>query len=323
MRMSLRMIVIGIVIGLATLALAGAALAATEFPLVVSDTAFSGPDQVTAGLVKVTVKNEGKEPHSAGFVKFKEGKTVDDLTAVLKANPQDFAGALALVDLMGGTNNTPPGQTAEAWITWTPGNYAVLDFSGVAKGLIKSFKVVEGTAGVVAEPQADVDATLKDFQISMPSELSAGKHTFKITNQGPQQHELIVAHLAPGKTGDDLLKFIESAGPNSTTPPPIVGQPTGFSPVAAGVVGYQDFDFTPGSYVAICFLPDPATGKPHAALGMVTPFTVPGAEAQAQTPQTLPTSGGVPYGISLLALAVGAALLSAGLLVGRVRRTRN
>jgi len=36
----------------------------------------------------------------------------------------------------------------------------------------------------------------------------------------------------------------------------------------------QDLGREPGNYVAVCFVPDPASGKAHAELGMITPFTV-------------------------------------------------
>jgi hypothetical protein len=33
-------------------------------------------------------------------------------------------------------------------------------------------------------------------------------------------------------------------------------------------------DLTVGDYLAICFIPELATGAPHYALGMIMPFTV-------------------------------------------------
>ena len=33
-------------------------------------------------------------------------------------------------------------------------------------------------------------------------------------------------------------------------------------------------NLTPGNYALVCFIPDPATGKSHAALGMIQGFTV-------------------------------------------------
>jgi hypothetical protein len=37
---------------------------------------------------------------------------------------------------------------------------------------------------------------------------------------------------------------------------------------------FVSFDLTPGEYVTLCFFPDPESGKPHIALGMVSHFTV-------------------------------------------------
>ncbi len=33
-------------------------------------------------------------------------------------------------------------------------------------------------------------------------------------------------------------------------------------------------DLKPGNYLAICNIPDPASGKPHSALGMIKEFMV-------------------------------------------------
>ena len=41
-----------------------------------------------------------------------------------------------------------------------------------------------------------------------------------------------------------------------------------------GASSFITMDFEPGEYMFICFLPDPADGKPHMAKGMVQAFTV-------------------------------------------------
>lgn len=67
-----------------------------------------------------------------------------------------------------------------------------------------------------------------------------------------------------------------------------------------------------GNYVAICFIPDPATGRPHFLLGMAQQFTV-GAAA----PTTMPTTGDegmsvatvVLFGLAgLMAIVIGVQL---------------
>jgi hypothetical protein len=41
-----------------------------------------------------------------------------------------------------------------------------------------------------------------------------------------------------------------------------------------GYTNWAVLDFAPADYVAICFVPDPETGAPHFALGMIMPFSV-------------------------------------------------
>jgi hypothetical protein len=56
-------------------------------------------------------------------------------------------------------------------------------------------------------------------------------------------------------------------------PPPFeaVG---GIESFSAGGSGYMTLDLQPGTYVAICNVPDPASGISHAQLGMIKQFTV-------------------------------------------------
>ena len=41
-----------------------------------------------------------------------------------------------------------------------------------------------------------------------------------------------------------------------------------------GQVNWLAFDLAPGTYAAVCFIPDQDTGMPHVMLGMVEIFTV-------------------------------------------------
>ena len=94
---------------------------------------------------------------------------------------------------------------------------------------------------------------------------------FPQADVGPQPHELNLLKLAPGKTAQDVLAW-ENA-PSGPPPFEAVGGINGLSPNAAG---YMTLDLQPGSYVAICHIPDPASGLTHAHLGMLKAFTVRG-----------------------------------------------
>jgi hypothetical protein len=44
--------------------------------------------------------------------------------------------------------------------------------------------------------------------------------------------------------------------------------------MSVGVTNWLLLDLEAGDYFAICYVPDPTTGAPHFALGMMMPFTV-------------------------------------------------
>jgi hypothetical protein len=48
----------------------------------------------------------------------------------------------------------------------------------------------------------------------------------------------------------------------------------GITGLAPGSSAWLKLDLHPGNYAALCFIPDPTTGKPHVMLGMITALTV-------------------------------------------------
>lgn len=97
----------------------GATYVATEF-------AFEGPDTLPAGDVTLTLDNQGKQMHELAFGELLEGKTMDDVHALLmkgvpKKPPAWFKDA-------GGTG-AKPGETGTLDAELTPGSsYIMLCF---------------------------------------------------------------------------------------------------------------------------------------------------------------------------------------------------
>jgi hypothetical protein len=134
--------------------------------------------------------------------------------------------------------------------------------------------------------------TAHEFGIDGPATLPAGTKVITLTNNGAQEHEMIMvkvddAHAS--ETEEDIVNFVKTEKPNS--PPPswatIVGGVV--PPIAHGKTGQAVFgDFSnpqkptinptgalePGTYFFMCFVTDPTTKMPHAALGMVKKVTV-------------------------------------------------
>ena len=244
-----------------------------ELTVVAKDFSYDLPAQLDAGLTRITFKNEGAEPHHAQFARIKDGVTQEQLMAALKKGPD---AALPLVTMPGGPGVIDPGQSEAVTINLTPGRYIVLCFvpsaDGVAhaaKGMVAMTEVVDKKAAAAATPVADTVITLKDFAFDMPAEFKAGPQVWRVVNGGPQPHEIALIKLADGKTMDDVSAYMQ----NPQGPPPFMDA-GGMQGLDKGNTGYLSLDLQPGTYVALCHIPDPASGKAHDELGMVKVFTV-------------------------------------------------
>lgn len=236
----------------------------------VKDFAFDAPDSVTAGWTTFHLVNDGPGLHHAQLVRLDSGKTVADLTNAMK-NPGPPP---AWATFVGGTNAPSPGLEGNSVFNLEPGNYALLCLVDIpdhvphfAKGMSRALKVTPGVSA--AEPTSDITVTLADYSFTTTGTFTAGKHTVKIINKGPQPHELELVRLEPGKTTKDVAAWADKM----QGPPPI----TGLAGVAAQmpkITSYAAFDLTPGNYALYCFVPDGKDGKPHLAHGMFKEFTV-------------------------------------------------
>ena len=97
--------------------------------------------------------------------------------------------------------------------------------------MVQPFEVT-GEAAAAEEPEAVGTAVLRDFSFELPTELAAGPQIWKVTNEGPEPHELALLQLAPGMTADQALAMLaameapatpgaEPASPVAAGPPPV------------------------------------------------------------------------------------------------------
>jgi hypothetical protein len=247
--------------------------AATQLNITAGDYTFEAPESVSAGWVNVKLNNTGQEPHHVQFMRLNDGVTLDQFIEALQ---QGEGPALALVSLRGGVGQvmgeTPANQ---ATLDLPAGTYVLVCFvpspdgvPHIAKGMLRPLMVVD-PAGTAGEPQASVTVTMRDFAFDQPDTLPAGPTTIRLDNAGPQFHEWNLLQLAEGASADSVVAwFADPAGP-----PPFstVG---GINGLDAGLHGYVQADLPAGQYLAICFIPDPASGAPHFALGMAREFSV-------------------------------------------------
>jgi len=271
----------------AALALAAAGCAKKEVPpaaqtgpnhiiVTATDFAFTAPDSVAAGLEMFHLVSKGPSIHHLQIAELLEGKTVSDLMAAFK-NPGPPP---AWVRFVGGPNAVAPvpTDTAVAWLTLTAGNYALIclipDTAGVphfAHGMVRPLTVTASAATPAPEPQADVVIHLKDYAFEITGNLTAGPHTIRIVNDGPQPHEMIIAQMAPRKKAMDLANWVETGKMRGVPPAKPMGGATTLAPGASQVIAVT---LTAGNYGLLCFVPDAKDGKPHAMHGMVKDLTV-------------------------------------------------
>ncbi len=239
------------------------------------DFSYEQPQTVSAGLVDVTLVNNGSQPHQMQLARITNGNFDEFKTTLDKKGP---GAALGLSTLYGGVNTLDPGQSGEAILNLPSGQYASICFVSGAdnvahymKGMIIHFSVTGLPNGSLAQPKSTAEIMLKDFTFVLPNTIPAGPVILKVTNQGPQPHELDLLKLAQGKTLEDAKTFLNSNNPAG--PPPFTDA-GGMGALALGSSAWLKLTLQPGNYVAVCFVPDAKTGKPHYMLGMNSSFTV-------------------------------------------------
>ncbi|MBV9326470.1 MAG: hypothetical protein JO352_22120 [Chloroflexi bacterium] len=238
-----------------------------------TDYAFTTSDTLPAGLVTIGLSNHGQEPHQGQLLRLNDGVSFEQFTAALQ---QQGEGAFQLASAEGGPAAIDPHGNQSITLDLQPGSYVLLCLipspDGVphfVKGMLKPLQVIDNGAAAVAPPRTQGTFTLKDFGFEIPDTLPAGQATYRVTNAGPQIHELGIVRLAPGKVAEDVQAWYKA--PSGPPPFEAVG---GMSGLSANHSGYVTLDLQPGSYAAECLVPDPASGVPHLHLGMVKAFTV-------------------------------------------------
>lgn len=264
---------------------------------------FDAPAAIDAGWVELDLVNSGALAHQAGIGAVPAGADIASYEAAVTTDPVTLTGTL---DEAGGPNSIAAGQTQKVILNLKPGTYflycmvpdPVDDKPHVAHGMVKELTVrapAGGSTPVAGAGGGDPVAVagtidMRDYTFVMPEPFT-GKGWYKVTNAGPQPHELTVIALKDGKTANEVKAFFADTaggGLGVATNPATPKQPRpyvdegGLGSIDVGGVGYAYFDLPKGDYVAMCYVPDaPAAGRqgtadltPHFMHGMWQPFTI-------------------------------------------------
>lgn len=230
---------------------------------------FDVASPISAGLVEITLTNEGEKPHQVQLFRLNEGVEFSKFKKVVTTDEE--GGVFALAVVAGGVTELAPGGTATVTDELQEGSYGLVCFvQGHAfRGMVAPLEIGPAEETDFAQPESAGDITLADFQISIPDDFS-GQGAFTVTNAGPSPHEAGLFKIDASL--EDLEKYLEK--PKG---PPPGGEPEGLGGAAAIMPGDSMFlplNLEPGTYAFVCFVPDQKTGKPHFELGMATPFEI-------------------------------------------------
>jgi hypothetical protein len=228
-----------------------------------------GLDSLHAGLVSFTVRDVSGVPHGAGFARLKPG--------ISAARAQKIVGGDNIpphlpFTLLGGVPQLQPGGSWRATLNLAPGRYAMFDDGENAKGMLRSFSVGARTGARAAPPRTVGTIGMRDFAFDMhlPKNWN-GKGVVKVPNSGRQMHELTFVRMSSRAEERKLTGELRKGYPSGPEPKGITFAQGGTSP---GQTAYVHLDLGPGRYLLVCLMPDPKTGKPHTALGMLSTLTV-------------------------------------------------
>jgi len=145
-----------------------------------------------------------------------------------------------------------------------------------------------------AAAPSEVEVLGMDYAFKVPSEMPAGRTSFRFRNVGKQSHEFNIALLKPGVT---VQQYIAAANAEK----PLVGMVDGAVGVLFAEPGRRSAaglttDLIAGrTYVVRCIFKDSASKPRHQALGMYSAIHVTGAKATPSTAIAVDTIAGMDY----------------------------
>lgn len=247
---------------------------------------FSMPTLVLTGLTEVRFSNGGSQDHMAQFFLLKRGVSeslfVKRLTALFSTqDPAKVVVALkallAVASAAGGAESITPGKQQNVIENLRPGHYVVVCFDTTSdgtphflRGMTRSFFAVGGGASHAA-PRAAGTVLEFDHQINVPHVITHSKPLLLKVVVRDQTHEFGLLRVPDGTTKQDLLNCFTGTSCSLKAPPIDAG---GAAAIAPGSTHWVELNLAPGTYAAVCFVPDIKTGMPHALMGMITVFKV-------------------------------------------------
>lgn len=276
----------------ATPAAGGSLLSDFGYPeLVVSatDDGLADPGEVAAGLTLITFENDSSVEADLEIYAVGDSAGYQELIdAVAAVDPESFEAPDYFYEAtISGGVGALPGESGQVIVDLVPGTYA-FNYYGFDEeaGIDVNFPLqveVTGEATDATPPEADVVVEMFEMDFTMPDEVPAGPLVWEVTTVGAQPHFMLISRYPEQFTEEDVMELLAMFGPpaspEAATPEPALDFALVEDVYESGVLStdqtnWVEIDLEPGYYVALCFIPDPETGAPHAMLGMIERFDV-------------------------------------------------
>ena len=237
---------------------------ATALSIITGDKGIQAPASVEAGLVEITLENDGKDNHEAQLIRLEGGHTAEEALSVLTGQsskiPDWFVGG-------GGVGTARPGESRTATQVLEPGSWAIVDL-GAEKPQSTALEVT-GEPGDAELPEAEATITASEYTFEA-SGLQPGANTILFENAGQELHHVIANPVKPDATVAQITRFFETE--EKSADPFTKGEAGDIETAVLDDGGSQlvDLDLESGKYALMCFIPDRDGGPPHAAKGMIT-----------------------------------------------------
>jgi uncharacterized cupredoxin-like copper-binding protein len=230
--------------------------------------AFVGPRNATAGWTVFSLEYPapGRTFHIMPMF-FIGSHTVDEVMAAFASESEPEWATPA-----GAVGGVTPGQSGSLAVELKEGSY--MFFCPIEGHMMKGMMgVLNVTAASEerAEPEADAEIDLVDYNFTVPANLSADAQVIKVTNKGTEPHEAPLVQLQGNATAMEFIEAVESETPTGPPPGALIG---GTNTILPGTTVYMIVDFDAGTrYAMACFVESESHGgAPHLELGMVKEF---------------------------------------------------
>jgi hypothetical protein len=237
-------------------------------------------DSVEPGWVAVTVRNDTKAPLDIAIVHLRDGSTADDLASDIA---DDGLSALLPApagdghETRGGVTMVPPGTEKTFRTEVFSGQNAIGSVSQMIDGGGPDPARFDVSAGDLPfnDPTTDGHVQVYDFSFAFDAAMrTPGRHDVIVTAEANQVHEMRLYRVKDGIDIGTALDALQHATTAPNEPTDEVEPVVGVGPIAPPTHEVVDVELEEGSYVAVCFLTDPASGKRFSELGMVEQLIV-------------------------------------------------